>query len=233
MSSKKLTVLAVDDDVRVLRMMERILELENYRVIKAADGKRALDILNEGNPDLVLLDVMMPGMDGYTICRRIREFSNVPIIMVTAKDNHEEKVEGLDAGADDYIAKPFSPKELAARIKAALRRVSFRDETPEPAFSSRGLVIDYSQHMVTLNNYELDLTATEYRLLSYLARNAGRILTTDQLLSTVWSDEYCGELEILRMHITRLRRKLGEDGTNPRFILTKHGIGYVLETSYS
>ena len=231
MSPKKVTVLAVDDDIRILRMMERILELENYRVLKASDGESALDIFVGENPDVVLLDVMMPGMDGYAVCRRIREFSYVPIIMVTAKDNDEEKVEGLDSGADDYIAKPFPPKELAARVMAVLRRSSFQDEPSEPVFSSQGLVIDYSRHRVTLDDHEVNLTATEYRLLSYLSHNAGRILTADQLLTAVWGDEYCGEFEILRMNITRLRRKLGEDGANPRFIVTKHGIGYVLETS--
>lgn len=232
MASKKTTVLVVDDDVRLLRMMERILDLEGYRVIKATDGQIAMAVFEEQKPDLVMLDVMMPGMDGLTVCKRIREYSFVPIIMVTAKGNDAEKVEGLDAGADDYIAKPFSPKELAARVKATLRRAVFSDEPQEPPFECQGLTIDYSRHRVALDDQEIDLTVTEYRLLSFLAGNAGRILTPDQILSAIWGDDYCGEYDVLRMHMTRLRRKLGEDGAHPKFIVTVHGIGYMLETDH-
>ena len=141
MPSKKASVLVVDDDVHILRMTGRILELEGYRVLTASNGETALDIFDEETPDLVLLDIMMPGMDGYTVCQRIREFSQIPIIMVTAKGNDEEKVQGLDAGADDYVTKPFSSKELAARVRAVLRRTTLWDERPEPAFCSNELVI--------------------------------------------------------------------------------------------
>ncbi|MFC2022522.1 response regulator transcription factor, partial [Chloroflexota bacterium] len=133
MPSRKTSVLVVDDDIRILRMMQRILELEGYRVLRAIDGEAALDILDEETPALVLLDIMMSGMDGYTVCQRIREFSELPIIMVTAKGNDEEKVQGLDAGADDYVTKPFSANELAARVRAVLRRSKLWDERPEPS----------------------------------------------------------------------------------------------------
>lgn len=220
-------VLIVDDDVRILRIMRRILELEGHRVIEAADGNTALGLFETENPDLVLLDIMMPDPDGYTVCQRIREFSKVPIIMVTAKGKDEEKVKGLDAGADDYVAKPFSFDELAARVRAVLRRASNWGEPIEPAFSCDELVIDFTRHRVVLADQELDLTATEYRLLSYLARNAGRILTPDQILSAVWGDEYVGEHHLLQVNIAALRKKLGEDSRNPRFILTRHGMGYM------
>jgi DNA-binding response OmpR family regulator len=167
-------------------------------------------------------------MDGYTVCERIREFSQVPIIMVTAKGNDEETVKGLDAGADDYVTKPFSSKELAARVKAALRRTTLWDEHPEPAFSSNDLVIDFARHRVTVGSQEVNLTAIEYKLLSYLARNASRILTPDQILVTVWGEEYAGETHLLQVSIARLRQKLGDNARNPRYILTRPGIGYMM-----
>jgi len=224
----KVSTLIVDDDIRMLRMMQRILELEGYRVRTASDGKAALDAFDEENPDLVLLDIMMPDIDGYAICQNIREFSQVPIIMVTSKDNNEEKVEGLDAGADDYITKPFAANELTARVRAVLRRTKLWDERPEPVFHSGDLVIDFARHRVTLGNQELNLTATEYRILSYLARNADRIVTPDQILQKVWDKEYIGETHVLQVNIARLRQKLRDNPRNPKYILTKSGIGYMM-----
>jgi len=228
MPSRKVTTLVVDDDIRILRMMQRILELEGYRVHTASNGETALSIFDEQNPDLVLLDIMMPNMDGYAICQNIREFSQVPIIMVTAKDNDQEKVEGLDTGADDYITKPFSANELTARIRAVLRRTKLWNELPEPAFHSGNLVIDFARHRVTRNGCEVTLTATEYRILSYLARNADRIVTPDQILEKVWNKEYVGETHLLRVNIARLRQKLKDNIKNPKYILTKQGIGYMM-----
>ena len=225
----KVSTLIVDDDIRMLRMMQRILELEGYRVRTASDGKAALDAFDEENPDLVLLDIMMPDIDGYAICQNIREFSQVPIIMVTSKDNNEEKVEGLDAGADDYITKPFAANELTARVRAVLRRTKLWDERPEPVFHSGDLVIDFARHRVTLGNQELNLTATEYRILSYLARNADRIVTPDQILQKVWDKEYIGETHVLQVNIARLRQKLRDNPRNPKYILTKSGIGYMMQ----
>lgn len=233
MANSKSTVLVVDDDVRVLRMMQRILELEGYRVIKAADGKSALDTVEVENPDIILLDIMMPDVDGYTVCKRIRKFSQVPIIMVTAKDNYAEVLEGLESGADDYISKPFSSQELVARVAAVLRRVTTTDDSPNHLFTCGDLTIDFGSHRVIIGDSELNLSATEYRLLYYLTRNAGRVLTTDQILSTIWGDEYIGEHDVLRVNITRLRQKLGEDSKHSKYIVTMYGIGYMFEPDQS
>jgi len=228
MSPKKATVLVVDDDVRILRLMQHVLELEAYKVLVANNGETALQILDEGTPDLILLDIMMPDIDGYTVCERVREFSMIPIIMVTARGEDEEKVKGLDAGADDYVSKPFSSKELVARVKAVLRRSKLQDEHIEPAFHGRDLAIDFNQHRVTLGNRELNLTATEYRLLSYLAQNAGRLATPSQILGRVWGEEYAGETHLLQVNVARLRQKLNDDASNPTYIVTKPGIGYMM-----
>ncbi len=227
MPRKKASVLVVDDDVRILLMMQRMLELEGYKILRANDGESAIDIFVEELPDLVLLDIRMPALDGYTVCRRIREFSQVPIIMVTAKGNDEEKVEGFDAGADDYVTKPFSTQELMARMKAVLRRAKLWGECSEPAFQSDSLVIDFVRHRVVLGSQELSLTATEYRLLSYLAHNAGRVLTPDQIVEKVWGEGYLGEHHLLRVNIARLRKKLQDDSKESRFITTRTGIGYM------
>lgn len=227
-SRGKISVLVVDDDARMLRMMVRILELEGYQILKAGNGEAALDVLDRESPDLILLDIMMPGMDGYAVCRRVREFSQVTIIMVTAKGSDQEKVEGLDAGADDYVTKPFSSDELAARVRAVLRRAKLWDERPEPAFSFGEMTVDFARHVVTVGGQEINLTATEYRLLSYLARNAGRVVTPDQILEKVWGEEYIGESHLLQVNIARVRQKLKDDARDPRYILTKPGIGYTM-----
>lgn len=228
MPIRKTCILAVDDDVHILRLMTRILGAAGHQVRTAVNGEDALKMFDEEEtPDLVLLDVRMPGMDGYTVCRRIREFSQIPIIMVSAKGSDEEKVEGLDAGADDYVTKPFSSSELEARVRAVLRRTILWDERPEPSFHSDDLVVEFALHKVTQGGQDVDLTATEYRLLSYLARNAGRVITLDQLLETVWGEEYVGEYHILRVNVGRLRQKLGDGSREPRFIVTKFGIGYM------
>lgn len=228
MSLKKTSILVVDDDVRILRMIQRLLEMEGYRVLTASDGATALDILYEETPNLVLLDIMMPVIDGYTLCKRIREFSQIPIIMVTAKGNDEEKVWGLDAGADDYITKPFSAKELAARVRAALRRVPLRDRHSEPVFQCDDLAIDFVRRRVTLGGQEVNLTATEYKLLSYLAHNADRVVVPDQILDKVWGQGYLGEIHLLQVNMARLRQKLKDNARNPHYILTKPGIGYTI-----
>ncbi|MFQ5996511.1 MAG: response regulator transcription factor [Dehalococcoidales bacterium] len=228
MPSRKMSVLVADDDVCILRMMQRILQLEGYQVFITGDGEDALYMFYEKSPDLVLLDIMMPGMDGYTVCQRIREVSQVPLIMITAKDNEEEKVRGLDAGADDYVAKPFSSKELAARVRAVLRRTKLWDERPAPTFSSHNLVIDFTRYRVTVGTTEVNLTATEYRLLSYLARNADRIVTPSQILNNVWGNEYLSETHLLQVTMARLRHKLGDDSKKPRYIFTRPGIGYMM-----
>ena len=228
MASGRISVLVVDDDVRILRMMQHILELKGYRALCASDAHAAISLLCEEMPNLVLLDVMLPDMDGYTLCRRIREFSQVSIIIVTAKDKEEDRIQGLNAGADDYITKPFSPKELLARVRAVLRRARLSDEPPEPAFQFEDLVIDFVRREVFVGDHEVNLTATEYRLLSYLVRNAGRVVTPDQILEQVWGEEYAGETHLLQVNMGRLRQKLGDDARNSRYIFTRPGIGYML-----
>jgi DNA-binding response OmpR family regulator len=227
-SSKKAVILVVDDDIRMLRMMKRMLELENFQTITANSGEAALKVFEKENPDLVLLDIMMPDMNGYTVCEHIREFSEVPIIMVTAMGDDKEKVEGLDIGADDYVTKPFSASELAARVRAILRRTGSRERQPNSLFRYKDLVIDYASNRVSLQDQELILTSTEYRLLSYISQNAGRVVTPDQLLNKVWGEAYLGAPHLLQVNIARLRKKLGDNARNPTYILTRPGIGYIM-----
>lgn len=227
-SSKKPLILVVDDDIRMLRMMKRMLELENFQTITASSGEAALRVFEKENPDLVLLDIMMPDMNGYTVCQHIREFSEVPIIMVTAMGDDKEKVEGLDIGADDYVTKPFSASELAARVRAILRRIGSQERQSNSLFHYKDLVIDYASNRVSMNDRELILTSTEYRLLSYISQNAGRVVTPDQLLNKVWGEAYLGAPHLLQVNIARLRKKLGDDARNPIYILTRPGIGYIM-----
>ena len=228
MSIKNPTILVVDDDERTQHMLGSMLRLEGYRVITASNGEEALKQFNYESPDLILLDIMMPEIDGYDLCQRIREFSQVPIIMLTAKDSEQDTIDGLDVGADDYVTKPFLSKELLARIRAALRRTRQWDERPTPPFHLNDLTVDFSNHQVYQKGREIRLTATEYRLLSYLARNAGRVLTADAILNVVWGDRYYGDVHLLQSTMTNLRSKLGDNARNPRYIVTRSGIGYMM-----
>ena len=228
MSVKKSLVLVVDDDIRILRMMKRMLELEGFQTTVANSGETALKTFEKETPDLILLDIMMPEMDGYTVCQRIREFSQVPIIMVTAKGDDKEKVAGLNIGADDYVTKPFSASELAARVRAVLRRIGGQDRPAEPVFRHKDLIVDFASHRVMIQNNELRLTSTEYRLLSYISLNAGRVITPDQLLHKVWGEEYVGAPHLLQVNIARLRKKLGDNAKKPAYIMTRPGIGYIM-----
>jgi DNA-binding response OmpR family regulator len=227
-SSKKTLVLVVDDDIRMLRMMKRMLELENFQAITANNGESALKAFERETPDLVLLDIMMPDMNGYTVCQHIREFSDVPIIMVTAMGEDKHKVEGLDIGADDYVTKPFSASELAARVRAILRRTGSNERQLNSVFSYKDLTIDYGSNRVSMKDNELLLTSTEYRLLSYISQNAGRVVTPDQLLNKVWGEAYLGTPHLLQVNIARLRKKLGDNAKNPTYIVTRPGIGYIM-----
>jgi DNA-binding response OmpR family regulator len=232
MPAKKTTIVAADDDPQLLRLVTRNLQLEGYDVLGASDGQQALALIESNPPDLVLLDVMMPKMDGFTVCSRVREFSSVPIIIVTARGQDQDKVRGLDLGADDYLTKPFSVDELLARVRAVLRRSQFTAREHAQglrATTTTGeLTVDYSQHVVTLAGREIALTPTEYRILAYLAQNVGRVVTQDLLLEHVWGSEYLGESHMLQVNVNRLRRKLEVDPTQPRYVLTKVGIGYSL-----
>jgi len=162
------------------------------------------------------------------VCRRIREFSQVPIIMVTARGDDKEKVEGLNIGADDYVTKPFSASELAARVRAVLRRIGNQETRQEAVFCYKDMTIDFTSRRVLVNNQELKLTSTEYKMLSYISLNAGRVVTPDQLLNKVWGEEYLGAAHLLQVNIARLRKKLGDDAKNPNYILTRPGIGYLI-----
>lgn len=232
MPAKKTTILAADDDPQLLRLMTRNLEFEGYSVIAASDGQQAFEQIQELAPDLVLLDVMMPKMDGFTVCNRVRQFSSVPIIIVTARGQDQDKVRGLDLGADDYLTKPFSVDELLARVRAVIRRTQFLANEQAQAFKTAttigDLTIDYTQHLVCLADNEIILTPIEYRILAYLAQNAGRVVTQDMLLEHVWGSEYVGESHMLQVNINRIRHKIETDPTHPHYILTKVGVGYYL-----
>lgn len=234
MPARKITILTADDDPQLLRLVARNLQFEGYEVITASDGQQALEEIEKRTLDLALLDVMMPRMDGFTVCQRVREFSSVPIIIVTARGQDQDKVRGLDLGADDYLTKPFSVDELLARVRAVLRRAQFvnhEQQATRNVITIGELSIDYTQHMVTLAGKEIILTPIEYRILAYLAQNAGRVVTQDMLLEQVWGSEYTGESHMLQVNVNRLRRKLEPDSSHPRYILTKVGVGYQLAVS--
>jgi DNA-binding response OmpR family regulator len=230
MSVKNPTIVTADDDPQLLRLVARNLTFEGYHVLTASDGEFALEQIEAQKPDLVLLDVMMPKMDGFTVCQRVREFSAVPIIILTARGQDEDKAHGLDLGADDYLTKPFSVDELLARVRAVLRRAQLSPhEHPYVTHTAIGdLTIDYAQRLVTVAGREVQLTPIEYSILAYLAQNAGRILLQDVLLEHVWGPEYRGEGHLLQVNINRLRHKLEPDPVHPRYIMTKPGIGYLL-----
>jgi DNA-binding response OmpR family regulator len=231
MPIRKTTILTADDDAQLLRLIARNLQLEDYEVLVASDGQQALEQIEQHVPDLVLLDVMMPRMDGFTVCQRVRESSAVPIIIVTARGQDQDKVRGLDLGADDYLTKPFSIEELLARVRAVLRRAQFTASEQVHAMRTAtidDLTIDFAQHLVRMGAREIELTPTEYRILAYLAQNAGRVVTQDLLLEHIWGTEYVGEGHMLQVNINRLRHKIEPDPMHPRYILTKVGIGYFL-----
>jgi DNA-binding response OmpR family regulator len=234
MPAKKTAILIADDDPQILRLMARNLQLEGYDVVTATDGREALDQIEARVFDLAILDVMMPLMDGFTVTTRVREFSSLPIIIVTARGQDQDKIRGLDLGADDYLTKPFSVEELLARVRSALRRSRFgaaQDaQALRPVSVIGDMTIDFAQHRVTRADRELELTPIEYRLLAYLAQNAGRVITQDLLLEHVWGEEYAGESHLLQVNMNRLRRKIEDDPAHPRYLMTKMGVGYMLAT---
>jgi len=222
-------ILVVDDEVRYIRLMEANLVSEGYEVLKATSGQAAVDSVNAYHPDLVLLDVMMPGLNGFEACERIREFSSVPIIMVTAKGEEQDRVRGLDVGADDYIVKPYSATELLARVRAVLRRSELSKSTfQQTVFTHDDLRIDYARAEVFVEDTIVYLSATEYRLLLQFAQNVGRVLSSDDLLENVWGTEYRDDKEILWVSISRLRQKLEVDPKSPKHIVTRPGLGYYM-----
>jgi DNA-binding response OmpR family regulator len=226
-SSEPRLILAVDDEPKMTRFIRLNLELEGYRVSEATNGLDALDKVRQELPDLVLLDVMMPEMNGFETLKHIRKVSNVPVIMLTAKGEEEDKVHGLELGADDYVTKPFSPRELSSRIKALLRRAEMPSQMEKTVVDIDGrLSIDFQRHEVWVDGERIKLRPTEYRLLYHLVNNAGWVMSHETLLSKVWGPEYRDEIQYLRLYINYLRQKIEPDPSNPKYILTERGIGY-------
>ncbi|MGI5836752.1 MAG: response regulator transcription factor [Chloroflexota bacterium] len=222
-------ILVVDDAPEVVEAVTLSFNLQwrETDIVGAYDGEQALELAEMERPDLVLLDIAMPGIDGYETLRRIREFSDVPVIMLTAKDGVLDKVKGLELGADDYITKPFDHLELLARVKAVLRRLDMPQPVSRaPSFVCGDLSVDFAARQVRLRGNIVPLTPIEYKLLYHLVRNAGRLLPHETLLAKVWGREYLDEIDYLRVYIRRLRRKLEDDPEQPRYILTERGVGY-------
>jgi len=229
MHRDKTRVLVVDDEPKYIWATKFNLEARGYEVLAAQDGPTAIGFVASEEPDLVILDIKMPGMDGYEVCRSIREFSAVPIIMLTALAEDGNKIKGLDVGADDYVTKPFSVEELLARVRAVLRRVELSEQqNPDPVFAVGDFRIDFARQRVFVGEREVDLTPTEYRLLRELSKHAGRVLVSEYLLESVWGVGYEGENQLIRKVIYRLRQKIEPDPKNPRYILTRPGMGYLL-----
>ncbi len=229
------SILVVDDEPSISELVSYNLGLAGFRVQTACTGPQALKVFQRANPDLIILDLMLPDLDGVEVCRQIRRKSNVPIIMLTAKDSESDKIIGLEVGADDYITKPFSPRELVARVKAVLRRA-----TPEtglatdPTLIEHGdIKLDESRHTVLVKEKVLDLTPKEFDLLRIFLLNKGHILTREFLLSTIWGCNCVGETRTVDVHVRHLRQKLCDESTNPRYIETVHGIGYKMKEEIS
>ena len=224
---EKLKVLMVDDDARLVEAVQLYLTKAGYEVFVAANGREALQRVYQLRPSLVILDIMMPDMDGWEVCTRIRELSEVPIIMLTARGQESDKVRGLKIGADDYLIKPFSLRELEARIGAILRRVRMpAPPTGRVLYADTELVIDSEKMEVTCRDKPVPLTATERRLLFLLAENAGRVLPTSRILEVVWGTEFSGQSDYVKLYIWRLRQKIERQPDQPTYILTERGLGY-------
>ena len=236
MEAKK-KVLVVDDDEAFVRLVEMVLTGEGYEVLKAADGRQALRMVFDHRPDVVLLDVVMPKMDGWQTCSHIRDVSDVPVIILSGESKTEEDiVHGLDHGADDYILKPINNKELVARVRAVLRRAelpSIREAGKAHAYTDDYLSVDINERKVMVNGERVRLTPIEFRLFAYLVENAGRILTHKQLLEKVWGWEYTDDVDYVRIYISHLRQKIERDPALPEYILTDPGVGYYFQRAQS
>jgi DNA-binding response OmpR family regulator len=227
MSERRKLILVVDDEPRMTRFIRMNLELEDFRVIEAHNGVEALDKVRTGLPDLVILDVMMPELDGFETLEVLREVSNVPVIMLTVRADEEDKVRGLELGADDYVTKPFGARELVSRVRAVLRRTEGIVKPEEAVLQiDDRLSIDFNSREVIVEGERVKLRPTEYRLLYHLVENAGWVVPHETLLAKVWGYEYQEEVHYLRLYITYLRQKIEPDPSNPRYILTERGVGY-------
>jgi DNA-binding response OmpR family regulator len=220
-------ILVVDDEEHIIELVELYLRKEGYRVVSAQDGDAAIEKFSVEKPDLLVLDIMLPGADGLDVLRQVRKTSRVPVIMLTARESEVDKVVGLELGADDYLTKPFSARELVARVKAVLRRAKPAEEEPEPVLVRGSLTIDSSRRKVEVKGgVEVELTAKEFDLLYVMAANPGIVLTRDRLMEKVWGYEYMGDTRTVDVYIRHLREKLTDDADNPRFIETVRGVGY-------
>ena len=225
--SSKYKILVVDDEKRMVRFIQLNLEQDGFQVLTAYNGSEALEQVRTQLPDLILLDIMMPDINGFEVLKRIREVNTVPVIMLTAKGEEDDRIQGLELGADDYITKPFSPREMVSRIRAVLRRTrSFKEDQVDLIKVDDRLTIDFSRREVWVEDKIVDLRPTEYRLLYHLVKNAGWVNTHEQLLSKVWGFEYQDEPHYVRLYVNYLRKKLEQDPSNPKYILTERGVGY-------
>ncbi len=226
-SEPKKTILVVDDESRMARFVKMNLDLEGYLTLEANTGFQALEKVREYQPDLVLLDVEMPGLDGFETLKRIREIGEMPVIMLTVRSDEDDRIRGLDLGADDYVTKPFSPRELSSRIRAVLRRFEppTRPEDQIIVIDDR-LSFDLQRRDVIVDGERMGLRPTEYRLLDHLIQNAGWVVPHETLLSKVWGHEYANDNHLLRLYITYLRKKIEPDPSDPRYIFTERGLGY-------
>lgn len=225
-------ILIVDDEKPIVDILKFNLEKEGFKVLYAHDGEMGLKLACGENPDLILLDIMLPKMDGFDVCKKVREKSNVPIIMITAREEEVDKVLGLELGADDYITKPFSVRELLARVKANIRRFAGdipKDENGEIIVAAENFLINTTKYEVTKNGVALDLTLREYELLKFLVTQPNRIFSREALLSSVWGYEFYGDVRTVDVTVRRLREKVEEDSSNPKYILTKRGVGYYFD----
>ena len=225
-------ILVVDDDPKTVSLVKLYLESDGHKVLCAYDGLEALRLAREERPNLIVLDLMLPGMDGLQVCRTLRTESDVPVIMLTAKTTEGDKLTGLELGADDYLTKPFSPRELAARIKVVLRRTVSESLERGPEQAAYGdLRMDFRQHTVSIAGRPVALTPTEFRLLGTLVREAGQVLSREQLIEKVLGLDFDGFDRTIDVHVLNLRRKLGDDPAHPRYIKTVYGSGYKFEAS--
>jgi len=223
-------ILIIDDDADLRQLASLIFKKVGAEVNTARDGFEGISKLFTYHPNLIVLDVMMPGIDGFEVCQRIRQVSDAPLIMLTALNHEQEMLRGLEAGADDFLSKPFNADILLARARTVLRRTEQRDvQNNNFAFNDGYLSIDFERHQVLIKGKRIKLTPTEFRLMAYLARNAGKILTFEHILTNVWGNGYQGSLDYVHVYISHLRNKIEENTRSPRYIITVHGVGYIFE----
>ena len=239
MEDSKKTILVVDDEKTIVEMLVYNLQKEGYNTLEARDGEEAVKVALNEKPDLVLLDIMLPKMDGLAVCKRIRQYLNIPILMISAKDEEIDKILGLELGADDYITKPFSVRELMARVKANLRKAELSEKTAEETDNSKEvdnthlvvvgeLTVDLSRFEVRVRGEIIDLTLREFEVIKYLANQPGQVVTRETLLEKVWGYEYYGDIRTVDVTVRRIREKIEKDTSNPRILITKRGVGYYI-----